>query len=227
MPRGQLDGFAGADKQDAGLAQVREQAFCQTHGGECDRHRIGADAGVGAHTLGHGKGLLQQAFHRRMQSTGAARGLIGILDLAENLRLAEHHRIQPGSHAKQVADGGIIGVPVKELIEPALGQSMVAEQPMLRGGLRTGFDFDVKFGAVAGGKDQRLVHAGLARQVGQCRWRRFRRKRDSFAQFQWRGQMIQSKCDKGHACDNRLSYGSDRQIRANWKLCGAPVTLAS
>ena len=95
----------------------------------------------------------------------AARGLIGIFHLAENLRLAEHHRIQSGGDAEQMPHRRVLCMRVQKFIQAALVQPMMVEQPALRDGFGACFDFHVQLGAVAGGNDQRFIHTGLAGQV--------------------------------------------------------------
>src|SRR6185437_15095984 len=117
-----------------------------------------------------------------------ARSLIGIFHLAEDLRLAQHHRIEPGRDAKQMAYRGLILVQIEELREPAAGRSlrtetMMFEEPALRNALRARVHVDVQLGAVAGRENEGLVDAGLAREVVQGLWRRFGRERDLLAQI--------------------------------------------
>ncbi len=85
-----------------------------------------ADAGIRAHALGHRKGVLQQTLHRRAQHLCVARLLVGVLHLAEDLRLAQHHRVQPGGDAEHMANGRVFVVAIQELVELARRQLMVA-----------------------------------------------------------------------------------------------------
>ena len=61
MARDQFDGFAGADQQHRRIGGPCEGFLRQPHRGRRHRHRIGADAGVGARALGGDEGLLEQA----------------------------------------------------------------------------------------------------------------------------------------------------------------------
>jgi hypothetical protein len=49
---------------------------------------------------------------RSHRSYGAGRS-VGFLDLAQDLRLADHHRIEAGGNAKDVADGFVFAKFVK------------------------------------------------------------------------------------------------------------------
>ena len=73
MARGQFDGFAGADQQHGGVFEPREGFLRQPHRGGGHRHRIGADAGIGARALGGGEGVLEQAVELAAQAAGVAR----------------------------------------------------------------------------------------------------------------------------------------------------------
>jgi len=202
---GEFDRLSGADEENAGLPQVREQALGQAHGGERDRNRACADARVGAHALGHGERLLQQALHRRAQAARVARRAVCILDLPQDLRFPEHERIEPRGDAEQVPDRRIVRVQVKELIDSLFGQTVLCGQPLSGDAFCARVDVDVQFGAVAGRQDQGLVHSGLAGQIRQCLRRRFRRESYLLAQCERRVQMVESEGDEGHACDNRIS----------------------
>ena len=198
MPRGELDRLAGADQQHAGLAEIGEHALGEPHRGERDRHRIGADARVRAHALGDRKGLLEQAFERRAQRLRVARERVGVLDLAEDLRLAQHHRFEPGRDAEQMAHGIGVRVQVKELVEALAGQLMMVLQPVGRRRLVAALDRAIELGAVAGRKDRGFAHARLGRELGQRRGGVLRRERDALAKRERRGQVVQSDGDQRH-----------------------------
>ena len=73
MARDQFDGFAGADQQHGRIVGPREGFLRQPHRGRRDRHRIGADAGVGARALGGDEGVLEQAVELRRRACPRAR----------------------------------------------------------------------------------------------------------------------------------------------------------
>jgi hypothetical protein len=101
---GQLDHLAGADEQHA-RGQVFEQLAGQAHGGGGHADGVRADLGGAAHFLGHGKAALEQLVQRGAQGAGVLGGAHGVLHLAQDLRLAQHHRVQPAGHAEGVARG--------------------------------------------------------------------------------------------------------------------------
>jgi len=247
VARGQLDGVAGADQQYAGLAQVGEHLLGEAHRGERHRHGVCADAGFGAHPLGHREGVLQQAVQRRLQRVRLARKLVGILHLAEDLRLAQHHRIQPGGDAEQVARRVLLVVAVQELVQLAGSQTMVAAQPRQRQLLGAGGHAHVQLGAVAGGQDHRLLHAGFLLQFVQGGGGGFGVERHLFAQGDRRGEVVEPEGDQRHGVANlpawvwrrrlslssrRRGYGHGRGVLGRrtdrrWSVCEAGVADSS
>ena len=101
----QVDHLAGADQQRGLLGHIFEDLLGQQHPGEGKRHRIAPDAGLRARALGGFIGLLEQAAQGRPDRLGRFGIRKRLLDLAENLRLAEHHRVQAGGHAENMPDG--------------------------------------------------------------------------------------------------------------------------
>lgn len=103
MARHQLNGLAGADQQRPRASEVVEDAAGQAHRGIGHRYRVLADTGAGAHLLGYREGVLKQQLQLAAEPAGLSRRLVGALELTENLRLAQHHRIEPHRDAHQVA----------------------------------------------------------------------------------------------------------------------------
>jgi hypothetical protein len=68
------------------------------------RHRVGADRSGRTYFLGYGEGVLEQLVQQRAQRArlfGAARG---ILNLAEDLGLADDHQIEATGDAEHVTN---------------------------------------------------------------------------------------------------------------------------
>ncbi len=227
VARGQFDGVAGADQQHAGLLEVGKHLLGQAHRGERDRHRVRADAGVGAHALGHREGVLQQPVHRRLQCLRPACQLVGVLHLAEDLRLAQHHRVQPGGDAEHVAYRVVFIVPIQELIQFAGSQMMMTTQPRLRDVLRARRHADIQLGAVAGGQDHRLFHAGFVGQLVQGFARGVRVERHLFAQADRRGEVIEAEGDQRHGGGNISAAAGLRQRRLSLQHGRRTVTAAT
>jgi hypothetical protein len=55
-----------------------------------------------AHLLGHGEGLLEELVQRRAQGPRALGGPDRLLDLSQDLRLADHHGVEAASDPERV-----------------------------------------------------------------------------------------------------------------------------
>jgi hypothetical protein len=75
--------------------QVAENLLGQADRGKRHGHRVFADGGVGAHLLGGAEGGLEQAPEQRADGAGLAGHGVGRFHLAENLRFAQHQRVEP------------------------------------------------------------------------------------------------------------------------------------
>ena len=69
---------------------------------------MGADFRAAAHFLGDGKTALEQLVQIRAQAAGLVGRADGVLDLPQDLRFAQHHRIEPGGDAEGVAHGIVL-----------------------------------------------------------------------------------------------------------------------
>ena len=72
-----------------------------------------ADAGLRARPLGRGHRAVAQRVQDRPQRSRPLRQLVGLLHLAQDLRLADHHRVEAGRHAEGVAHRGLALEPVE------------------------------------------------------------------------------------------------------------------
>ena len=104
MPCGERDHLSGADHEGGVSIQVRIHAPREAHRRGCERDRIRADLRLGTHTLGGGKGGLKQLIEPRPGAAGLMRNAVGILQLTQNLRFAEHHGVESGGDAEGVLD---------------------------------------------------------------------------------------------------------------------------
>ncbi len=203
------------------MRQVTEDLPRQAHGGEGHRHRAGADGGIGAHLLGHRKGMLEQTAQQAVHAAGLRGALVGAFHLTENLRFAEDHGIQAGGHAQDVAHRvGVLQVieigPQRTFI-----QVMKAAQPVDHGPALVLLAAHVQFGAVAGGEDGGLLDARQPGQLAQGLLHPLRGEHHAFAEFHRGSAMIDAERDQGHegmrleestgnfeGCPGRIQAGS-------------------
>ena len=113
---GERGGVAGTDEQRGALLETGEHGVGHRHRRGRDRHRVGADVCLGPHTLGHRERRLEQAVEHRSGAAGLLRRAIGVLELAQDLRLAEDHRVETGRDAKGVRDRGALVEPVQTVL---------------------------------------------------------------------------------------------------------------
>ena len=163
----QLDHLAGTHKQQPYLAEILKQLAGQPNGGCRHADRMGADLGGRSNLFGDRKRALEQLAQRGAQRAGLFGGTHGILELPQDLWLAQHHGIQPAGHSKGVAGGHpvlqCVGVRAQERWRHATRVGKPVE-----GGLQFGvFTGAIDLGTVAGGDDGsfRLPGKGLAQAM--------------------------------------------------------------
>ncbi len=117
----------------------------RSNGGHADGVR--ADLGAGAHGLGYAERALEQRVQRGAQGARLFGQTHRLLHLAQDLRFAQHHRVEPGGHAKGVPGRGRAGVGIDvrgqlgcgclaPLAQPAHGRAQQAGAQQRAFGLR-------------------------------------------------------------------------------------------
>ena len=200
MGRTQLDHLAGPDKQDPDLREVFEQLARKPHGRGCHADRMGADFGGRAHLLGHGKRTLEHLAQGGAQGARLFGRTHGVLQLAEDLRLAQHHGIEAAGHTEGVArrhavfEGVGMGAQHCGRNATRLGQPV---QRRLQFGVFTG---TIDFRPVAGGDNCRfrLTGQGLAQSV-QRGLDLFGGEREPAAQIERRGGVVDAEGPDCHS----------------------------
>ena len=191
----QLDHFARADEQRAGLVQIAEHAFGQADGGGGHGHRMGANSGLRTHFLGHREGALEQLMQQSAQRAGLVGGTHGIFHLTQNLGLAQDHGIQTAGHAERMADGVVLVMAVQVRAQRAGVQAVVLGQPgrQLVGDVAVGRAIDL--GAVTGGEDRGFAHGAAERraQAFQRGLHQIDGHGHAFADRNRRGRVIQTE----------------------------------
>ena len=193
----EIDHFPRADEQDPLLGDRWEDALGQLHRGRRHRDRRAADLGLGADILCHGERPLEQPVQHEPQRACGFGVADGLLHLAQDLRLAQHHRIEARGDtervghrlfARQCVEVRREGIPrhSMELLEP------LDHRPRLR-------SMDVELGTVARRQDRRFLDRGAGEEVAQRVTETFGREGDPFAHVERRGRVIQAEGVKGHA----------------------------
>ena len=172
--RGQVVGHALAHLPRAQQHQLAAREGAQTVGGQADRglrqrRDAPADGRLRPDPLADLEGVAEQP-----RQPGSGRPLVagplpGGADLAQDLALAQHHRLQARGHAEQVGRGRLVVVGeevVAEVLRREEGQPGEEVADVLHAAVEALGDH-VDLGAVARRQDDGLAHEVAAHQVAQ------------------------------------------------------------
>ncbi len=157
--RRQLGGLAGADDDDRPRGEVADDFAGEVDGDRRDAHALAADPGLRAHALAGLQRGAEQAVRHRPGRAGGERGLVGALDLALDLALADDHRVEARGHAVELARRVAVARGVDDRGQLGRADLGAARQPAQQLGLglhRVAAD-EVDLGAVAGRDRDGLV----------------------------------------------------------------------
>ena len=174
---GQRAHRTGADDEHVGAVERAEDlpGLVQADGDEGPAGAV--DAGLGVGPLADPQGLLDQVVEQPAGAAGVLRGAQPDPDLAEDLALADDHRVQAAGHREQVRHGAVLVVHVEvrgELVEVDAG---VPRQQLgdLGDAAVELVDVGVHLDPVAGGQHHRLGGVVAGEHVVAAAWRRRRR----------------------------------------------------
>ncbi len=204
MRRAELDHLARADEQHTLLVEPFEDAFRKMHGGGGHRDDVGTDGRGRAHFLRHREGALEQLVEQRAEGAGLFGGTRRLLHLAEDLWLAEHHRVEAGSDAEHVAHRILLRMAIEVGLDAARRQRVILGQPVHRRGRL--FGSAIQFHAVAGRQDRRLAHRPAAQQVVQCLRQALRVERHLLANVERGRMVIDAESEYLHGACLRMQY---------------------
>src|SRR5207248_1965003 len=110
---GDVAGDGDVDEEDRAAAarphrglEVHAAAERLRRAGGADGDGAAADFGFRARALAGGEGVLKEGMNERAAGPGVLRALERLLHLRQDLRLADDHRVEAGSDAEEVPDGG-------------------------------------------------------------------------------------------------------------------------
>ena len=158
VARGQLAHLAGADQHDTAVVEVVEHLLRERSGSRRDRGRTLADRGLDPRPPTGMERLPEDPVQQRTRRSR----LEGGPDLAEDLALAGHERIEPCSDAEEVKCRRLVGEPVEDRddLVPALPRQRTQGLRRARLELAILLGRDVDLGAVARREHHGLVRAG-------------------------------------------------------------------
>jgi hypothetical protein len=205
----QLDHLARADEQHVQLIERAEELHRLAHGRGGHADGVRADLGGRAHFLGDRERALEELVQRGAERAGRIGLAHGLLHLAEDLGLAQHHRIEAGGHAEHVARGIAVLEHVAVVEQLAARDAALRGQPFghrahQRAGLVArelpGIGRDVELGAVAGGQQRHLGRraAELRGQRLQRRHQTIGREREAPPEIDGGGLVVEAERDDRH-----------------------------
>src|SRR5262249_12276125 len=86
--------LARADEENGSIGEIAEDATCKIDRDARDADRAGAELRLGTNALRDGERAADAAREMASKRTGLDRGVVRVFDLAEDLRLAEDHRVE-------------------------------------------------------------------------------------------------------------------------------------
>ena len=166
MLRRELRHLACAENQRVASLEAAELLARELDGGVAHRHRVVLDARLRTHALAR----LDRAVHERVEHGARrarlARERVGLLDLREDLPLAEHERVEARGDAEQMADAVLVHVGIEIRVDVFLVAREVEKELLERREVvRRRLDDGVDLAAVAGREHDGLVHAVVVAEV--------------------------------------------------------------
>jgi hypothetical protein len=187
---GELDHLARADQEQALVGDRREDPLGELHRRGGHRDRRAADVGLRAHVLRDREGPLEQAVQHQAERARRLGRAHRLLHLPEDLRLAEHHRVESRCNAECV--GHRFGLRERVQVRPQrIGRQAMRllEPPRDARGLAAA---EIHLGAVARRQDRRLADRARAGHVAQRVGERVGRERDALAHVERRGGVAEA-----------------------------------
>ncbi len=185
--RGRLAHVAGAEQHRSPPPEVSEDLLRELDRHRAHAHRAGRDVRLGAHPLRDREGASETTVQQRAHATRRLARAVRALDLPEDLRLADDHRVEARRDAERV---------LNRLRPPALVQELVdhvglgALRQIRAERARRGDDVvgrTVQLHAVARAQHHRLSELRLREYAPDLLGDRFRRNGQTLAHVERRG----------------------------------------
>ena len=156
--RGERADLAGADDEHAASFETAENLARQRDRGKADRHGAFAERRLGADPLADAERPVERLAQERSGAVTLGGGLEGVLHLSEDLRLADHERIESRRHAEQVPRRRHVAVGEQVRQEGVARELVILAEKrddLFASALGVGAG-DVDLRAIAGGEDDRF-----------------------------------------------------------------------
>src|SRR5579862_8328060 len=152
---GEFAHLAGADDENVLSLKRAENLFCKFDGYGGDGHRRRTYGGFSTNAFGDGEGAGEELIELSANRAYGAGCRISLFHLAEDLRLADYHRIQAGSDAEDMPHGIFLSKLVQVRIDVFRLQLKVVMQKTTQVRRAVGGMSD-HFYTVTGGEDHAL-----------------------------------------------------------------------
>ena len=213
MRRGQFYHLTRAHKEHVRIGDRGENAFRKAHGRRRHRYRLGAYGCLRAHFFGDRERTLEKLVQVSSHGAGILRASGRLLHLAEDLRFADHHRIQACGDTKRVPHCLLMTESVQMWLEDPGIDAVKISQPARR----VCHNFDamlaraIDLGAIAGRQDRGLAGEPAINEFLERHVHALDMKHDLLAQMHGRRMMIQSESGKLHGLQRREAAPDGRR----------------
>ena len=200
-----------SDEQGRPAFQAAQHLAREFDAGPPDAHRLAGDPGLATHALCHQQSPVHHAVQHRPCRVALLGDAVGLTHLADDLRLAQDHRVQAAGHAKQVPDRSISAVLVQVGQCPARDQAATLGQPGRHLGNVLAFSgHSVQFHPVAGRQQQGFGAHAFAAQIPEQLGDRRRRHGQPLPHFDRSRVVAETHRDEAGA--HALSQGEPLQV---------------
>src|SRR5262249_33433706 len=121
MTCGEFGHFSRADEHDSAALEGVEDLFAELDRHVTDRDRAAGDAGFVSDSFSDAERVMDQTIQHPTDCSRFNSECVGMTNLAQDLRLADDHRIERRSDAEQVSHGFFIGVAIEMRLEESGG----------------------------------------------------------------------------------------------------------
>ena len=142
--------------------------------------------------------MLEQLVEQLADGAGLLGGAVGLFDLPEDLRFAQHQGVEAAGDAQDVAHRLTVGVGIDVGRDLLCAEAVEVLEPLHHRRLVFALQPAIDLGAVAGGEDGRLLYHARCGQLLQGLRHRLRGERHPFPYLYGGGAVVQAKGEQCH-----------------------------
>ncbi len=217
VPRRELGHVARADDEGGGAAQITAYLAGQANRREAHRDRAFGERRLAPHPLANRERRVEEAIQSGAGGLVFGGGRVSLLDLTQDLRLADDQGIEPRGHAKEVPRG--IGLAARvEVRADQVGREVAyarKEGDQRFVALLEAAGRHVDLGAVARREQHRLAQGAVGRKPCQRRRQFARRNRQPLPKLDRRRVMAHAEDQQAHQSKAWLVSRYETGMRLN------------